>query len=65
MLVVGNSDCQVSRAPEQVHQGKRDDHLQTVIAIGGHEDERAAAQVSLPRIVSGVALGGRLLVLLA
>jgi hypothetical protein len=61
MLVVGNSDCQIGRAPEQVHQGERDDHLQAVMAIGGHK--MAAADISLPR--SGVALGGRLLILFA
>ena len=36
MLLVGDSDGQIRRAPEDVHQGEGDDHLQTVVAVDGH-----------------------------
>ena len=56
MLVVGNSDRQVGRAPEHIHQGKRDDHLQTVIAIGGHEAEISLGGLKLKRFARGVSV---------
>ncbi len=37
-FLIGNADGQIGGAPEDVHQGKRKDHLQAMMAVGGHEE---------------------------
>ena len=40
LLLVGDADGQIRRSPEDVHQGKGQDDLQTMMAIGSHRKER-------------------------
>jgi hypothetical protein len=37
VLLVGDADSQICGSPEEVHQGKRKNHLQTMMAIAIHK----------------------------
>ncbi len=51
-LLVGNADGQVRRAPEDVHQRKRKDDLEAVMAVGRHERQLSVVGCQLSEVLT-------------